>query len=38
MIIVDKPDVIAAFADPGGYLAAEYLNANFVPDVARQVG
>ena len=38
MIIVDKPDVIAAFADPGGYLATEYLNANVVPDVARQVG
>jgi eukaryotic-like serine/threonine-protein kinase len=38
MIIVDKPDVIAAFADPGGYLATEYLNANFVPDVARQAG
>lgn len=38
MVIVDQPDVIAAFADPGGYLATQYLNATFVPEVARQVG
>jgi serine/threonine-protein kinase len=31
MIIVDDPNIIAALADPGGYLATEYLNANFVP-------
>jgi serine/threonine-protein kinase len=38
MIIVDAPDLIAAFADPGGYLATEYLNSTFVPDAVRQVG
>ena len=31
MIIVDDPNTVAAFADPGGYLATEYLDANFVP-------
>lgn len=31
MIIVDDPNSVAALADPGGYLATEYLNANFVP-------
>jgi serine/threonine protein kinase/ABC-type Fe3+-hydroxamate transport system substrate-binding protein len=38
MIIVDAPDVIAALADPGGFLATEYLNSTFVPDVVRQLG
>ncbi|MUL67343.1 hypothetical protein BOO86_22910 [Mycobacterium sp. CBMA 234] len=31
MIIVDDPNTVAALADPGGYLASEYLNDNFVP-------
>lgn len=31
MIIVDDPNIIAALADPGGYLATEYLDAKFVP-------
>ena len=31
MIIVDDPNIIAALADPGGYLATEYLDANFIP-------
>jgi eukaryotic-like serine/threonine-protein kinase len=30
MVIVDDPNVIAAFADPGGYLATKYLDDNFV--------
>ena len=38
IIIVDKPDVIAALAEPGGYLATEYLNAIFVPSIAQQMG
>jgi hypothetical protein len=29
---------VAAFADPGGYLATECLNSTFVPDAVRQVG
>ncbi|WP_285030225.1 serine/threonine-protein kinase [Mycolicibacterium sp. lyk4-40-TYG-92] len=31
MIIVDDPNTVAALADPGGYLATEYLDTNFVP-------
>jgi len=31
MIIVDDPNTVAALANPGGYLATEYLDANFVP-------
>ncbi|WP_418004036.1 serine/threonine-protein kinase [Mycobacterium sp. PDNC021] len=31
MIIVDDPNIIAALADPGGYLATEYLDSNLVP-------
>lgn len=31
MIIVDEPNTIAALADPGGYLATQYLDASFVP-------
>jgi eukaryotic-like serine/threonine-protein kinase len=36
-IIVDDANVIAALADPGGYLATGYLNTNFAPAIARQV-
>ena len=34
IIIVDDPNIIAALADPGGYLATEYLDSNFVPMMA----
>jgi serine/threonine protein kinase/ABC-type enterochelin transport system substrate-binding protein len=37
MVIADSPDVLAALAEPGGYLATEYLNQNFAPAIARQV-
>ena len=37
MVIVDDPDVIAALADPGGYLGTEYLNSAFVDVLARQI-
>ena len=30
MVIVDNPNAVAAFADPGGYLATTYLDDNFV--------
>ena len=30
MAIFDGPDAVAAFADPGGYLATKYLDDNFV--------
>ncbi len=30
MVIVDNPNAVAAFADPGGYLATKYLDDNFV--------
>jgi serine/threonine-protein kinase len=36
-IIIDDANVIAALADPGGYLATGYLNSNFAPAIARQV-
>ncbi len=31
MLIVDDPNTVAALADPGGYLASEYLGTSFVP-------
>jgi eukaryotic-like serine/threonine-protein kinase len=37
MIIADDANVIAALADPGGYLATGYLNSNFAPTIARQI-
>jgi len=37
MVIVDDPNIIAALADPGGYLASQYLAANLVPAISRQV-
>lgn len=37
MVIADDPNVIAALADPGGYLATGYLNSSLVPAIARQV-
>ncbi|HZC54310.1 MAG TPA: ABC transporter substrate-binding protein, partial [Mycobacterium sp.] len=37
MVIVDDPDITAALADPGGYLATEFLNSMFVEALARQM-
>ena len=37
MVIVDSPDVLAALAEPGGYLATQFLNATLVPTIAQQV-
>ncbi|WP_102145619.1 serine/threonine-protein kinase [Mycobacterium hubeiense] len=37
MVIVDQPDVIAALGQPGGYLAARYLDDNFVAALARDI-
>jgi hypothetical protein len=37
MVIADSPDLLAALAEPGGYLATEYLNTTLVPIIARQV-
>ena len=37
MVIVDDPNIIAALADPGGYLASQHLDANLVPAISRQV-
>ena len=37
MVIVDSPDVLAALAEPGGYLATQFLNSNLVPTIAQQV-
>ena len=37
MIIADTPDVLAALAAPGGYLATQFLYQNFVPTMAGQI-
>ncbi len=37
MIIADTPDVLAALAEPGGYLATQFLYQNFVPTMAGQI-
>lgn len=34
MVIVDDANVIAAFTDPGGFLATKYLDDNFVSKLA----
>jgi serine/threonine-protein kinase len=33
MVIVDDPDTIAAFADPGGALATQFLDKTWVPQL-----
>jgi eukaryotic-like serine/threonine-protein kinase len=38
MVIVDDPSVLAALADPGGYLATQYLNSAFVKLLAGDIG
>ena len=37
MVIVDDADVLAALADPGGYLATQYLDSVFVAELAKQI-
>ncbi|WP_396910356.1 protein kinase [Mycolicibacterium sp.] len=37
MVIVDNPDLVAALDGSGGVLATQFLNANLVPELARQV-
>jgi serine/threonine-protein kinase len=37
IIIADSPDMLAALAEPGGYLATQYLYQNLVPAMARQI-
>ncbi|BBZ19841.1 serine/threonine-protein kinase [Mycolicibacterium gadium] len=37
MIVVDDPNTIAALTGPGGYLASQYLDANFAPSLAREL-
>lgn len=34
LIVVDDPDTVAALADPGGFLATEFLNSHLVPALA----
>ena len=34
MVIVDEPNAVAAFDDPGGYLAIKYLDDNLVSNLA----
>ncbi|GAA2401198.1 serine/threonine-protein kinase [Mycolicibacterium llatzerense] len=36
LIVVDDPAVVAALADPGGYLAIQYLDSRLVPMLANQ--
>lgn len=36
MVIADDPNIVAALADPGGYLATQFLDANFVPALSGQ--
>lgn len=38
MVVVDDPNTIAALTGPGGYLASQYLDANFAPALARELG
>ncbi|MCV7172699.1 protein kinase [Mycobacterium manitobense] len=37
MIIVDDANTVAALAEPGGYLATEYLDATLVPLIAKRL-
>jgi eukaryotic-like serine/threonine-protein kinase len=37
MVIVDDPDTVAAFAEPGGVLAYQFLDSNFVPALASEM-
>jgi hypothetical protein len=37
MVIVDDPDTVAAFAEPGGPLATQFLDSNWVPKLASSI-
>jgi serine/threonine-protein kinase len=37
MVVVDDPSTVAALTGPGGYLANQYLDANFAPALAREL-
>jgi hypothetical protein len=37
MVIVDDPNILAALADPGGYLATQFLNSAFVKALAQEI-
>jgi eukaryotic-like serine/threonine-protein kinase len=37
MVVVDDPNTVAALTGPGGYLASQYLDANFAPALAREL-
>lgn len=37
MVVVDDPNTVAALTGPGGFLASQYLDANFAPALAREV-
>ncbi len=34
LVVVDDPDTVAALADPGGFLATEFLNGHLIPVLA----
>ncbi|SLJ75823.1 serine/threonine protein kinase [Mycobacteroides abscessus subsp. abscessus] len=34
LIVVDDPGTVAALADPGGYLAIQYLDRKLIPELA----
>ena len=34
LVVVDDPDTVAALADPGGFLATEFLNGHLIPILA----
>ncbi len=37
MVVVDDPNILAALADPGGYLANQFLNTAFVNALAQEI-
>jgi serine/threonine protein kinase len=37
MVVVDDPNILAALADPGGYLANQFLNSAFVKALAQEI-
>jgi hypothetical protein len=37
LIVAAKPDVLAALAEPGGYLATQFLYQNFVSTMTAQI-
>jgi hypothetical protein len=37
IVFVDDPNITTALAEPGGYLATEFLNSTFADALARQI-